>query len=901
MISFKDLFNQFCEISYEVNKSRGFTNEEAMRKAIKESKEKIEDFRNLIDEKDIKLWEIHQWKKVTITVEKPHILKKESTENWYNPKMKLTKGFFWQRYKSYLNEKNWPNSAIDAIDNSTDQILSLLGNPESEKSFDKRGLVLGYVQSGKTANFTGLINKAFDMGYRLIIVLGGIHNDLRAQTQLRLEDEVVGMRKGQTTGVGKVRVNDSDHIINLLTSIEQDFSTKATNVRINIAEKGLAVIKKNKTVLENLKDYISEFINSVDPTVLEKLPVLIIDDEADQASVDTSRTDKEEDPKTINRLIRELINLFHKKCYVGYTATPFANLLINVETIHETANKDLYPSDFVVGLPKPEKYCGPEEFFNVYEDADYQKPSLIRYIGNEDEEAFEHIKKAKDAHKFEVVPPKMAEGIYAFLIAIAVRNLRGQSNKHNSMLIHTSRFKNVQSTIKAEVESFFEEVKNQILYNPKGSHILEVEKLYEIDTNKTILQWNKKETIYIWEEVYKEIRKSIGKIQVMEINGNSKDALDYYEYETEGMHVIAVGGDKLSRGITLEGLSVTYYFRNTLMYDTLMQMGRWFGYREGYMDLCRIYTTSDIASNFEHLAITMKELRDEFEQLNEANKTPRDFALKMLSHPSMTLTSSLKMQHAVKANLIYEGTLQQTRLFDKQLDFYKSNMKATNNLLTKIKHKYTSKLQVYGKGEGIGYHMYRNISVSDIVEFLHGYSTSDAPKVNSRLISGYIETAAKHGDLVNWTIAVVEGNVSTYKHGLKEYPVEFDSLRIKTAPARKNTEVFDTNDSEKIDIKALVSGNNQEFVDLMQSEEDKLKGNRKELRHKRGKENGFLLIYPLHPEVPAFKEVDFEFSEKLVPIGIAISFPESDIGERSGIYVTNESVLKRIQQETQAE
>ncbi|WP_286166229.1 Z1 domain-containing protein [Bacillus sp. E(2018)] len=901
MISFKDLFNQFCDISYEINKTNGLSNEESMRKAIRESKEKLSDFHKLIDEKDMKLWEISQWKKVTITIEKPHILKKETTENWYDPKMKLTKGFFWQRYKSYLNEKNWPSSAIEAIDKSTDQILSLLGNPESEVPFDKRGLVLGYVQSGKTANFTGLINKAFDMGYRLIIVLGGIHNDLRAQTQLRLEDEVVGMRKGQSTGVGKVRVNDSDHIINLLTSIEQDFSTKATNVRINIAEKGLAVIKKNKTVLENLKEYISEFISSVDPTVLQKLPVLIIDDEADQASVDTSRINKEEDPKTINRLIRELINLFHKKCYVGYTATPFANLLINVDTIHETANKDLYPSDFVVGLPKPEKYCGPEEFFNVYEDADYQKPSLIRYIGKEDEEAFEHIKKAQDAHKFELVPPKMAEGIYAFLIAIAIRNLRGQSNKHNSMLIHTSRFKNVQSTIKAEVESFFEEVKNQILYNSKGSHIKEVEKLYLNDTNKTILQWNEKEPLFNWEEVYKEIRESIEKIQVMEINGNSKDALDYYEYETEGMHVIAVGGDKLSRGITLEGLSVTYYFRNTLMYDTLMQMGRWFGYREGYMDLCRIYTTSDIASNFEHLAITMKELRDEFEQLNEANKTPRDFALKMLSHPSMTLTSSLKMQHAVKANLIYEGTLQQTRLFDTRIDFYKLNMRAVNRLLTRIQNNYTDKFQVDGKGEGTGYYMYRDIDVNEIVDFLQNYITYDAPKVNSRLLRGYIETAAKHGDLVNWTVAVVEGNESSYKHGLKKFPVEFDSLKIETAPARKNAKDIDHNDADRIDIKALVSGNNQEFVDLMNTKDSKLNGSRKDLREKRGKENGFLIIYPLHPEVPAFKQLNIEFSEKLVPIGIAISFPESDIGERSGIYVSNESVLKRIQQETQAE
>ncbi|MDF2789105.1 MAG: endonuclease [Neobacillus sp.] len=492
--------------------------------------------------------------------------------------------------------------------------MKSLGNPQSMEPFDKRGIVLGFVQSGKTANFTGLINKAYDVGYKLIIVLSGIHNDLRAQTQIRLNQEVIGTvdKEGKPIGVGQIYQTTADFIITSWTTEENDISSQHGGIR-NLNSPTLMVVKKNKTVLESLRDQLiyHRKLHGLD------IPVLIVDDEADQASVDTSDPFKDEDPKTINRLIRQILEIFSRKAYAGYTATPFANLLISTEAVTAEEGNDLYPKDFLVGLPKPKDYCGPEGFFNVEEDAEDKRPSLIRFLREEDTEIFTTIKKKTDADKFEEVPPQMREAILAFLLTISIRNLRGYRKTHNSMLIHTSRFKDVQSNVKDEVARTFEAISHQIQYNPRSKVLEEIMKLYEEDFQATTKDWPGENMIFSWDEVYEELKLVVDIIQVFEINGNSKDALAYNQYKEDGLNVIAVGGDKLSRGLTLEGLSITYYFRNTLMYDTLMQMGRWFGYRKGYMDLCRIYTSEEIASNFEHLAIAMVELREEFDRLVE--------------------------------------------------------------------------------------------------------------------------------------------------------------------------------------------------------------------------------------------------------------------------------------------
>ncbi|WP_409294057.1 Z1 domain-containing protein [Peribacillus sp. SCS-26] len=880
----KILFEQTFSTNYYNLNGHYESQQDAAEQALMLARMLTEGKYGKIEEIQFSQWSLEMFMnyKIGINLTKIHVMKENPEKPWYEPKM-TSHAFFWPRYREYLSRiKNWPVEAVDAIDTTTNQIMNALGNPNSLSPFDKRGLVLGYVQSGKTANFTGLINKAYDVGYKLIIVLSGIHNDLRAQTQIRLNEEVVGStvdKDGNPTGVARIYKNTAEQIISSWTTNDRDISRSGMHDVSNINSKTLMVVKKNKTVLESLLEkllYLQKLYDDLD------VPVLIIDDEADQASVDTSNPDKDEDPRTINRLIRQIIEVFNRKAYVGYTATPFANLLISKDAKTEDEGSDLYPKDFLVGLPKPEEYCGPEEYFNVDEDPDYRRPSLIRHLTSEEIEVFSQLKKKTDADKFEEVPPQMREAILGFILTIAIRNLRGQRKKHNSMLIHTSRLKDVQSTIKDEVENAFDSISKQLLYNAESKVNAELKALYEEDFLVTSKAWEDKLPEFTWAEVYSEIKEAVESIQVFEINGNSKDALDYHQYKEDGLNVIAVGGDKLSRGLTLEGLSITYYFRNTLMYDTLMQMGRWFGYRKGYMDLCRIYTSEEIASHFEHLAIAMIELRQEFDRLAQQGRTPSQYAVKMLSHPSMTLTSPLKMKNAQITNIMYDGTLQQTRLFDAEEEFFSNNMRAASNLVEKLSFTKTK----LGSGK-TNYFVASDVAPLDVKEFLRDYRTSkNADKVRADYIADYIDLVNENGELIKWTIAVVDGDADD-SSGIAAFPASIGHLELQNTVVRGVRVSPLINSENAIDLKALVAPN-QEYIDLDQKEIKGIK-DRVEKRRIRSKENGLLLFYPLNPNVKVFQSTGIGFSNKLVPVGIAISFPATDIDEKA-VYQTNKTV-----------
>ncbi|OAZ58777.1 hypothetical protein SRCM100169_03795 [Bacillus siamensis] len=807
------------------------------------------------------------------------VLDGKNRDNWYSPSKKAT-FYFWNRYRRYLlDKKQWDFETVDSIDKSTDKILEFLGNPENPSPFDKRGLVLGYVQSGKTANFTGLINKAFDVGYKLIIVLAGIHNDLRTQTQIRLEEEVVGNRKdksGCPVGVAEISPNNDDHIIGTWTTEKHDISARTTPQVSHLNKPTLMVVKKNKSVLETL---IEQLINHRRLYQLD-IPVIIIDDEADQASIDTADKIKEEEPKTINKLIRQLLDIFPRRNYVGYTATPFANLLIDVTSETEAEGKDLYPKDFLIGLPKPAGYCGPEEFFNTEENSNYSKPSLIKYLDSDEEKLIGSIKKVDDIEIFDSVPKQMKKAILSFLITIAVRNLRGQKKQHNSMLIHISRLKGVQTYIKDVIAEEFAAYTDSILYDQNSPIIDELKFIYEHEITKTTEEWDNSIKAFEWNTVLKEIKKSIITVQLFAINGDSSDALDYHSYKEDGLNVIAIGGDKLSRGLTLEGLSITYYTRNTLMYDTLMQMGRWFGYREGYIDLCRIYTSETIANHFEHLAIAMQKLREELDYMAEKNKTPMQYAVRMLSHETMRLTSVLKMKMATIYNARFDASLQQTRVFNASEAFFRKNMEAVSDLVSNLTFSSIKRKKSL-------YHLAKNVNVNTILKFFQNYQTSDhATIVKSNLLSNYIALANKeNNELENWTVAVFEGQMSD--HIVPNHPVKLGSLYLSNTVMRGEKAHEYNKSRELVDIRAIVA-DNQEFLDLDERKTVTSKSKRK-MREERDKTQGFLMIYPLNPNVKIFSDLKINFSEELIPIGVALSFPGTNI-ENDKVYQINSTV-----------
>ncbi|MBY0114554.1 Z1 domain-containing protein [Paenibacillus xylanexedens] len=830
----------------------------------------------------------------TINVRRAHTMRSNDNEPWFE-KTNPSYSYFWPRYEKYLKEfRHWSQTTVDSIDSTTNEILKSIGDPKINEDFDKRGLVLGYVQSGKTANFTGLINKAFDIGYKLVIVLAGMHNDLRAQTQLRLEREVVGavdMITGEKKGVALVKTGGIQ--IETWTTVQDDISTNNAIGIKNLDKPILIVVKKQKDVLPKLIELLSNSIN------LSQMrpPVLIIDDEADQASVDSSGKHTD-DPSKINELIRKLLSLFNQKSYVGYTATPFANLLIKADANHLDVGKDLYPKDFVTALPKPDGYCGPDEYFNTTGYKEDNKPMFIRHLSSEDLVILDKMRTKDDAGLFTEVPKSMQEAILAFLLSVAIRNIRGQTNDHNSMLIHTSRFTDVQNSMCGVINQFYKKLSNDLIYNSKSEYINKLQKLYEDDfiEVQNSLDTSQQFNIVAWEEIYKQIKDITGKVEVMEINGESEDALEYDKYIKNGMNVIAIGGNKLSRGLTLEGLTISYYYRGSSMYDTLMQMGRWFGFRTGYMDLCRIYTSEEIAENFEYLAVVMSELREEFKKFVEYGVTPEEYAIKMLSHKTMSVTSPAKMGTA-ESPIAYTGTMQQTRSFEKNKEFYKKNMEATVQFINNIKLEFKT-INTMTK-----YHIAKDVPSELVIKFLREYKTIPSARiVNSKKIADYISKMNKENLLEKFNIAVVDITQDTLNRqkainiGITPWKVNLGKLSIESAVVRS----IDQDKSKGIgvvDLGAIVAAN-QEFIDIENRTKDK-----EENIKLRMNENPLLLVYPLHPKVKPFKKLNIDFNENLVPIGLAFSFPDiktvpgEDLDSRErtkkeGVYIYNNTVGK---------
>ena len=578
---------------------------------------------------------------------------------------------YWNRYRQYLlSKKGFAPDSVNSIDKATDRMLDLFGNPNEEQEFSRRGLVIGDVQSGKTSTYTALINKAADAGYRVIILLTGTIEKLRQQTQSRLDEGFVGFSSYDIlNNKAKVciGVGEYDGSINAvcLTSTANDFNAKVANtINLKISslnEPVIFVVKKNKSVLEKLEKWLTTLNNSSGKIYH---PMLLIDDEADNASVNTKKLD--EDPTTINKCIRKLLNVFTRSTYVAFTATPYANIFINPDNDDEMLKDDLFPRDFIYALDAPTNYIGASEIFSEIGNHHYMLHN------NDDCEDFVPEKHKKDFEPGNL-PVSLREALCSFFIANAIRDLRGEGFSHRSMLINISRFIDVQERIAEEVEDFVRNYK--MIYKNYGnlgelaeSHpeIVFTRKIYE----KYFLYLNvtDKGDMFTWLEVEKQLSKSCAPILVRTVNGtNSKLNLNYENNSEFGLRIIAVGGFSLSRGLTLEGLSTSYFYRNSKMYDTLMQMGRWFGYRKGYADLCQVWMSEKSADWYEYISEAQEELKHEVKRMMNANGTPKDFGLGVRSDiNSLLVTAVNKMRSAedYERTISLSGTVVETKYID---------------------------------------------------------------------------------------------------------------------------------------------------------------------------------------------------------------------------------------------
>jgi hypothetical protein len=547
--------------------------------------------------------------------------------------------YYWERYKKLLISKNFPAQVIATLDDVTDRILGLLQDPSKEGPWDRRGMVVGHVQSGKTANYTGLICKAADAGYKLIVVIAGIHDNLRNQTQLRIDEGFVGRdsarllsnKADRFVGVGKF---DQTRRPVTFTNSVRDFSKgMATGVGIplqNLNGPAVFVIKKNSKTLKNLLEWLKEHSGSGNSGKVFA-PMLLIDDEADNASINIRHGSG---VSTINGQIRDLLKMFDRSCYVGYTATPFANIFIDPETDDEMRGADLFPQSFIVSLDPPSNYFGPTRvFLNGTEAA-------IRYI--DDHQDLLPVTHKKDI-QVESLPPSMMDAVRLFVLARAVRLCRGQEKEHCSMLVNASRFTDVQKQIRNEIHHRLSAIQASVRVNGK---LTRPDALKDPEIALLNQLWNREYSKAgpRWEDVQERLHEACAPIKVVEVNSRSSGTLNYADHTDTGLSVIAVGGFSLSRGLTLEGLMVSYFLRNSMMYDTLMQMGRWFGYRPGYEDLCRIWMPEEAEGWYAHIAESIELLRDELRRMEAAGATPEQFGLKVRSHPdTLIVTARNKM------------------------------------------------------------------------------------------------------------------------------------------------------------------------------------------------------------------------------------------------------------------
>lgn len=747
---------------------------------------------------------------------------------------------YWQRYSEYM-EARIPWTALDALDVATDEVLSQLEDPTREGAWDRRGLVVGHVQSGKTGNYTGLICKAADAGYKIIIVLAGLHNNLRSQTQIRLEEGFLGYGLSNSSdelelvGVGTI---DSDPSVRPHTATNRrnngDFTTAIAS-KLNVSPEQrpwLFVVKKNKTVLERLLHWIrNRAVNHVDHETGRKLvtnlPLLIVDDESDHGSVDTGEDivdefgvpDLEHEPKTINKLIRSILHHFSRKAYVGYTATPFANIFIHDRGETQEYGPDLFPAAFITSLAAPSNYVGPGRVFGSASTSPADLP-LVHPLSDDEFQPWmppRHKNGYRPRwHGEGRVPDSLAEAIRSFVYACAVRKLRRQGSKHSSMLIHVTRFTSVQNAVVYQVAEYVRDLKGRYT---RGIELAALEasmqKEYE-NTFRPGMQGIRSalvegETLedFSWEDIRAVLPDVLSDIRVREINGTAKDALDYAENDGTGLKVIAIGGDKLARGLTLEGLCTSYFLRTARMYDTLMQMGRWFGYRDGYLDVCRLYTSQEMVEWFGHIADAAEELRQEFDNMVAAGATPKQFGLRVKSHSVLTVTSRAKMRNARAMQLTYSGDLLQTIVFPNRKDDITANFKATDRFINALGSSTALNDQHFvPQGQKWNGHLWRDVPALGVISFLRDYRTHPASfRTMSPLIADFIEEMNKDSELTSWTVALIGKDT-----GPDDKYREVGGSSVNMLKRRRTTEHAD-----RYSIKTLISPRDQ-AIDLTEAE-----------------------------------------------------------------------------------
>jgi hypothetical protein len=662
---------------------------------------------------------------------------------WWTDRVKVAGDtYYWTRYQAWMR-RSLPPDVAHTIDQDTDHVMNNVGDP-STRSFLIRGMVVGHVQSGKTGNYSALVCKAADAGYRFIVVIAGGTDSLRDQTQGRLNESFVGAENGVQVGAG-VGYTTPRTLPICLTTKDRDFN-KQDAARMsqginfdNINSPILIVIKKNPNSLKNVIDWLlAQYPNGI-----SNHSMLVVDDESDYASINYN--DENVDPSVINKRIRELLKLFEKGTYVAYTATPFANIFIDHNAQAEEYGSDLFPKDFVFALEAPTNYFGARRIF-----LDDNGQHLV-VIPQEEIDTHLPLKHKKEDNL--TLSPTLKDAIRLFILNVGIRWIRGHQDKHNSMLIHVSRFTRIHSLISSQVTAYFDELKRDLSAYGKLSNGDQIST--HISDMKKTFQSRFKDNFPIpeeWQDVVAAATDAVSTILIREAHQRSRVKVAYKKHSPT--NAIVIGGATLSRGFTLEGLSVSYFLRSTLFYDTLMQMGRWFGYRPHYEDLCRVYMSETSIDHFERIISASEDLMKSIDRMAANNLTPLEFGLAVQMHPDSALQITARnKQRSVRdviVDMSLDGHLKETARFSRTPGDAVANKELTICLVQNLG---STNRHIVG-----GSYLWRDVDGAHIKAFLNAFNayTADAYGFSDRMPLPFIKKYADQW-AGKWDIALYGG------------------------------------------------------------------------------------------------------------------------------------------------
>jgi hypothetical protein len=785
-----------------------------------------------------------------VDLKEPTVLRgNEHIQSWYDGPC-FDGAWCWPSYRELVEQKDWKQEAVEKLDESSTKIMAHLPHP-GEDDISTRGLVVGYVQSGKTSNYTALISKAADVGYKAFIVLTGMTSSLRRQTQRRLERELC-------------RPNSKKW--NPLTSTNEDFQGVGNpDYMLNPKEpqgRVLCVVKKNVHILQRLID----FFNNADDQIKEDCPVLLIDDEADQASINTEK--KASERSAINDKIVTLLQTLPKTVYIGYTATPFANVFID-----PTIPEDLYPRDFIFDLPKPDEYFGAEDIFGRdmlrYDDeeSDYDGLDMVRLIP--EAQAFDLKPPGRD-ERFQFQPSmtdSLKEALRYFILASAARLERGQEYSHTSMLIHTTLYTythgQLNTLVSSEVRKLEEAWKSgdeSLRRDMKRLWDRECARVTDEDLEADVPEQS-------FDAIEPFIDNVFSRCEVVVDNGTLDTGLEYDD-NNPGAH-IAIGGNTLSRGLTLEGLLVSYFIRTASAYDTLLQMGRWFGFRKGYENLPRIWMTPELQDDFVHLATVEEEIRHDIRKYEHESRTPEDFAVRVQTHPKLAVTSRLKMQNVKLESASYSDSHIQTFQFrHDDREWLRQNLSAAREFLGNISERRTP------EDKGGARWLYRSVDADQVTRFLRQYQSTHED-FRTDLLLNYITSERERGSLERWNVGIVGSQRN-------------DAIDLNTDCETKMVNRSRMDGTNPANIKALTSRADRIIdLDWNPRQQDLTSEKIVEKRNHQEPESGLLLIYPINKDSQPTDEstVRQAMNAREHIIGIGMSFPASKRDMRD--YVAN--------------